>query len=155
RLAASAVWLYAGRPDTASERAEQALHHTSTAEAWLALARAQVQQQSQLPAQQRSWVRLEKALTVLSEVKGQMDEGWRIDFLEAEYLLAKSKGTANAESETQKVVKILERAEEQFGQHKAFWSQLSLVYQNLKFPEKADRALEEFRKAGATDGQLA
>jgi tetratricopeptide (TPR) repeat protein len=97
RLAASSMWLYSGRPDVASERAEQALNHMKTFEAWSALAVAQLQLQSSLPPSQQSWARLETALGELQKVRDSagMRSRWKIDFARAEYLSRRRKRRKN------------------------------------------------------------
>jgi tetratricopeptide (TPR) repeat protein len=155
RLAASTSWLYAGRADLATDRAEQALQQSNVAGAWLALALAQVQQQAQQPPQQRSWVRLEKALNVLEGTKRQLPEPWRVDFLRAEYTHIRAKDQNHVEQSAAEALKILQAAEKQYGAQKPFMLQLAVVYQTLKQNGEADRLLVELKKAGASPAELA
>lgn len=155
RLAAATAWLYAGRADIATERAEQALHHTSAPEAWLALALSQVQHQSQLPAAQRSWVRLEKALNMLDNARSQLREGWRVDFVRAEYAIAKAKATSDPKQGFDEAVSILRGAEASHGNDPSFWSQICVVYQSLKLEREAERSIAQMRKLDAPAIEIA
>ena len=147
RLAASTAWLNAGRPDVASERAEQALAHASTLEAWSALAMAQMQQQLSLPPRQRSWSRCEQAIGVLRANKGQKEIAapWRIDILWAEYLAAKGRAEGGPASGVDAALAVLRAAEEEYRTQRDFWVQACFAYQSLGRPEDADRALAEVR----------
>jgi cellulose synthase operon protein C len=150
RLAAATAWLYAGRADLASERAEQALNHTSAPEAWLALATSHVQQQSQLPPAQRSWMRLERALQALESARSQIREGWRIDFLRAEYAIAKAKTAGDAKQGLEEAARLLRVAETMYGGDPGFWSQICIIYQTLKLEIDAERSIAQMRTSGAT-----
>lgn len=150
RLAASTSWLNAGRPDLANERAEQALQHTDVADAWLALAAAQIRLQSQLPTEQQSWLRLETALDKLGTEKQQLAEPWRVEFLRVEHVLAKAKSANDTAGGVRRAVELLQAAEQRYPDEPTFWSQLAVAYQSLNDPESSAHALAAVRRL-ATD----
>lgn len=157
RIAAANAWLNAGRPDVAIERAEQALVHASSLEAWSVLAMAQMQQQLSLPPRQRSWSRCEQALGVLRANRGQahLAAPWRIDILWAEYLGIKARAEGGAPSGVEAAVAVLRAAEEEYREQRDFWIQVCFAYQGLGRREEADRALAEVRARGLPPVDLA
>jgi tetratricopeptide (TPR) repeat protein len=156
RVAAAGAWLSARRPDMAIERAEQALALESTLEAWLTLAMAQLQQQAVRPPADRSWTRLEEALAVLERAKDRIETApWRIDFLRADYLLAKAKVRGDLSEGRRQATELLKSIEQQHGERKELWIQLAMAYQSVQQSGEADRALAAYRTAGASAGEAA
>jgi len=150
-IAAANSWLNAGRSDLAVERAEQAIKISATVEAWSAFALAQFRYQLSRPMQDRSWNRFEQSLDVLKNARDQIPgaAAWQIDFLHADYLVVQAKSRNELSQGMLEAAQYLQGCEQRNAGHKGFWADLCLGYQRLSRAADADRALEEFRKAGA------
>jgi tetratricopeptide (TPR) repeat protein len=157
RVAAATMWLYAGRPDVAGERAEQAVKQASSFEAWSALALAQLQLQSSFPVEQRSWTRLEEALAALDQIAKQAPGStrWQVEFIRAEYCIAKAKAANDVQRGIGEAVRVLRKAEERYSQEREFWAQACLAYERFKLNDEADRALEQVRRLEGSPADVA
>jgi tetratricopeptide (TPR) repeat protein len=150
RLAAARAYLMAGRPRLAAERAEQALATAKTVDAWLVLASAEFQEQASAPPASRNWRRLLEALDILEQVKPELADNapWRIDFLRVDYLMAEARSASPVGGVPAEVAAILSQAEAAYADHKDFWLQVCLAYQNLGLLPDAERALAELKRIG-------
>jgi len=157
RQSAASAYLMLGRPQVAAERAEQALAGTETADAWLLLAAAELQQQLTAAPAARNWQRLLEALDVLDKQRSQLTQGtpWQVDFLRVDYLMAGARAFDHQAPVPPTVTEILKSAESKYAGQKAFWLQICSAYQNLGLLADAERALAELQNAGGTAVEVA
>lgn len=158
-LASGNAWLMAGRPNRASERAEQSLALEKSAGGWYLLALAQFRQQTLLPAQNQNWKRLEQALNELrtGPSDSTLTDPWRASFLAADYSLIKAKASNDSIRGIPEAVKELREAETRFATSLGFLNQLYSAYQQFALPQDADRVVEQIRKVSpdSIDADLA
>jgi len=142
RHLAAASWLAANRFDLAVERAEQAAQLAPSSLTYYTLATALLQQQSVLSDEDRVWNRLEAAVAAAAEraSDGILTENWRIDLLQADYLLAKATTEGIPEQGRQQALSVLRRATSKYPLNKDFWQAVALVYQQLGESAEADAA---------------
>lgn len=138
-------WLFAGRADLAAERAEQALTLDARAEDWFLLATAQFRLQASQPKRDRTWDRFREAIAYLEAAKVEFQAPWRVDFLHADYCLIEG-DAQDPERGTIAAMEILKAAEKKHSAAPEFLAQLSLIYEQLKQPQDADRIVDELRK---------
>lgn len=147
QITAANAWLFAERPDLASQRAVQANTAKPTYQSSLTLAVAQLQLQSGLTPSERSWSRFDDAISSLERFRGdsQPPEHWRLAFIKADSLVVKAKATQDPGTGIQVAKDVLRSAEQDFSKVVDFWSQLALSYEHLGMPADADRALNVLR----------
>jgi tetratricopeptide (TPR) repeat protein len=132
----------------ASDRAEQANALQESYAGWLAFASAQVRLQAELPAAERNWTRVERALGALqaTPIDKRGASPWRVDFLLADMAAIKAKDSSQSELSQGKPGEILRNSEAAYGSDASYWGEVALAYQHLALPADADRAYGELVK---------
>jgi tetratricopeptide (TPR) repeat protein len=155
--AAAHAWLLAGRPDLASERAEEAIAHGAPYTAWISLAAAQTQVQAALPPVQQSWSRCEQALDALDQAPPQAlgDSPWKIALVRADYLVARWQAAGQSERGQAEALAVLQAAENRHPGDAAFLATLVPYYQQLGAASEADRTLARLQQLPTAGVQAA
>ena len=146
--AAANAWLLAGRPELASERAEEAIAHRASYAAWFTLAAAQTQIQSLAAPAQQSWTRCEAALAALeSAPAADLGEApWKVGLLRADYLVAKWQSAGEPDRGRAEAAAALRTAEANYPRAAAFWAIIVPYYGQLGAAIDADRALAQLQQ---------
>jgi tetratricopeptide (TPR) repeat protein len=147
RLTGSIAWLQVGRPDLAVDRAEQSLLIRPTAEAMIVLATAEHERQRMLPANQRSWERLDRTLQSLErdpELAVKLQAPWQIDFLRADLMASRAGQEGQELRGRNEAITVIERAESKYVDRNEFWRLATGAYQRLGDAGAADKALARY-----------
>jgi tetratricopeptide (TPR) repeat protein len=145
-LVAADAWVRAGRPETGIRHYERALEIADIPGIRLALARAEFQVQARLPSADRNWRNFEKTLDEVKSRRASLAEPWQADLLEVSYLQATGDEKAEAQEKARQVRDRLREAEKENPKSEELKQTLVLVYEQLGFPEDANRALAELEK---------
>jgi tetratricopeptide (TPR) repeat protein len=152
RLAGSASWLGANRPDTAVERAEQALRLNESCRTYFSLALAIFQQQSSVSPEQRVWQRFEQMVAHAREKLDDktMEDPWRVELLYIDFLFAKTNNTAASETKPEAAIALLNTLEQRYPNDAELWRLLPSIYERMGLHDESDRCCAAMLKNEAT-----
>ncbi|MBI2826663.1 MAG: tetratricopeptide repeat protein [Planctomycetia bacterium] len=139
RLAAARAWQAAGRVEEAVRECRQAtLLSSDDASAWSMFVELQIQQQLQLPAQQRNWTPVEAALKSAQKA-----------FPDAESLRTMALQVSDLRSGSGQTVTLLEKAHAADPTSLAAAERLVAAYESAGRSDDADRTVVQFEESGA------
>lgn len=137
-LAACEAWKRAGQYDQAIESYERALRSADVSPVfWIGLAQAQFEKQIRSTStSSRDW---QPFLALLAKAKVALPKSSDLRFLEVDFLLAQNDPAKREQAEA-----LLRDGEKVLESDKEYWRRLVIVYERLKLPTDADRALKHF-----------
>ncbi len=134
RVWAAQAWSMVGRDEEAIGLCEQVVARPGTPPSvWLLLAQLQLRTQLRRAPNLRDWESLEK---VLDEAAVALPDHWELPLIRANLLLARD-GMAGAG----RAVQILVSEESRHPNSVPLWSNLVFLYERMRLPGEADRAL--------------
>ncbi len=150
RVQAAQAWARCGQRDSAIRQYRLALAVTDDPEIHFQLAGTLFTRQAGLPPEKRDWGLLENALEELKkpEFSDRLEQAWRVNLLEASYLLANDQegaaGDGNATKPTPSVRAAKDLLDEALKDHPDspdLLRPLVAAYERMEYTKDADRAL--------------
>ncbi len=137
-LLAGEAWKRGGELDRAIASYRRAtLHAEAPPQLWLALGQAQLEEQLRTPAaEHRDWNAFRDTLAT---AKQSLPTSWAVRLLEVDYLFVQANDADRRIAEA-----LLRAGEKEHASEKQYWHRLVFVYERLKYPADADRALRQF-----------
>jgi tetratricopeptide (TPR) repeat protein len=153
-VAAMQAWANAGRPDLAIQHCDQSLTLSDVPELWLMSANFRLEQELNLPPEQRNWEPFQQALAAAQDPqrKPPLTAPWRVQILAAKYSLLTAEEQGQKEQKIKETAALLRSLETQYPDSPELLQALIPLYDRMGRYSDVERILNSLDKSSEKPG---